>query len=61
MTGAGRRQGAEKRTLGLRVGIKACLFDLDGVLTQTARVHPAGVEAAQSAALDALHQGDCRV
>jgi beta-phosphoglucomutase family hydrolase len=26
-------------TLGLPDGIKACLFDLDGVLTQTAKVH----------------------
>jgi beta-phosphoglucomutase family hydrolase len=25
--------------LGLREGIRACLFDLDGVLTQTAKVH----------------------
>ena len=28
-------------TLGLPAGIRACLFDLDGVLTQTARVHAA--------------------
>jgi beta-phosphoglucomutase family hydrolase len=28
-------------TLGLPVGIRACLFDLDGVLTDTARVHAA--------------------
>ncbi|HEX3782487.1 MAG TPA: beta-phosphoglucomutase family hydrolase [Pseudonocardiaceae bacterium] len=28
-------------TLGLPAGIKACLFDLDGVLTQTAKVHAA--------------------
>ena len=27
--------------LGLPAGIRACLFDLDGVLTQTARVHAA--------------------
>jgi beta-phosphoglucomutase family hydrolase len=27
--------------LGLPAGIKACLFDLDGVLTQTAKVHAA--------------------
>jgi beta-phosphoglucomutase family hydrolase len=27
--------------LGLPTGIKACLFDLDGVLTQTAKVHAA--------------------
>jgi beta-phosphoglucomutase-like phosphatase (HAD superfamily) len=25
--------------LGLPVGIRACLFDLDGVLTQTAKLH----------------------
>jgi beta-phosphoglucomutase family hydrolase len=29
------------RRLGLPDGIEACLFDLDGVLTQTARVHAA--------------------
>jgi beta-phosphoglucomutase family hydrolase len=27
--------------LGLRAGVTACLFDLDGVLTQTAKVHAA--------------------
>jgi beta-phosphoglucomutase family hydrolase len=27
--------------LGLPVGVRACLFDLDGVLTQTAKVHAA--------------------
>src|SRR5207237_4240634 len=27
--------------LGLPTGVRACLFDLDGVLTQTARVHAA--------------------
>ena len=27
--------------LGLPDGIEACLFDLDGVLTQTAKVHAA--------------------
>src|SRR5918911_218186 len=27
--------------LGLPDGVRACLFDLDGVLTQTARVHAA--------------------
>jgi beta-phosphoglucomutase-like phosphatase (HAD superfamily) len=31
--------------LGLPSGIRACLFDLDGVLTQTARVHAAAWEA----------------
>src|ERR671922_2303540 len=36
---SGRRKGA--RGLGLPAGIRACLFDLDGVLTQTARVHAA--------------------
>jgi beta-phosphoglucomutase family hydrolase len=29
------------RTLGLPDGVTACLFDLDGVLTQTAKVHAA--------------------
>jgi beta-phosphoglucomutase family hydrolase len=29
------------RRLGLPVGIRACLFDLDGVLTQTAKLHAA--------------------
>jgi beta-phosphoglucomutase family hydrolase len=32
---------ADARTLGLPADIDACLFDLDGVLTQTARVHAA--------------------
>jgi beta-phosphoglucomutase family hydrolase len=32
---------ADARTLGLPAGIRACLFDLDGVLTKTARVHAA--------------------
>jgi beta-phosphoglucomutase-like phosphatase (HAD superfamily) len=27
--------------LGLPDGVRACLFDLDGVLTQTAKVHAA--------------------
>src|SRR5450759_5872015 len=31
--------GADRSSLGLPPGISACLFDLDGVLTQTARVH----------------------
>ena len=31
----------ERETLGLPSSIRACLFDLDGVLTQTARVHDA--------------------
>jgi beta-phosphoglucomutase family hydrolase len=31
----------DNRRLGLPAGIRACLFDLDGVLTQTARVHAA--------------------
>jgi beta-phosphoglucomutase-like phosphatase (HAD superfamily) len=30
-----------RRRLGLPAGIRACLFDLDGVLTQTARLHAA--------------------
>jgi len=30
---------ADRSSLGLRPNIAACLFDLDGVLTQTARVH----------------------
>ena len=31
--------------LGLPDGVTACLFDLDGVLTQTAKVHDRGLEA----------------
>ncbi len=31
--------GADRGSLGLPSNIAACLFDLDGVLTQTARVH----------------------
>src|SRR5438094_5574954 len=38
-------QPHERRThpamVGLPEGVRACLFDLDGVLTQTARVHAA--------------------
>jgi beta-phosphoglucomutase family hydrolase len=30
-----------RRRLGLPAGIRACLFDLDGVLTQTSRLHAA--------------------
>jgi beta-phosphoglucomutase family hydrolase len=41
LTGAEHGQAAEARPLGLPAGIRACLFDLDGVLTQTARVHAA--------------------
>ena len=39
-----RRASAEPQTLsklGLPDGVRACLFDLDGVLTQTAKVHAA--------------------
>src|SRR5205814_5543513 len=32
---------ADTATLGLPAGIRACLFDLDGVLTPTARIHAA--------------------
>jgi beta-phosphoglucomutase-like phosphatase (HAD superfamily) len=41
--GRGRRTGA--RGLGLPPATRACLFDLDGVLTQTARVHAAAWKA----------------
>ena len=33
--------GTVSRVLGLPAGVRACLFDLDGVLTQTAKVHSA--------------------
>jgi beta-phosphoglucomutase family hydrolase len=33
--------GTAKQTLGLPDGTRACLFDLDGVLTQTAKLHAA--------------------
>jgi beta-phosphoglucomutase family hydrolase len=33
--------GKDRVVLGLPEGIQACLFDLDGVLTQTAKVHAA--------------------
>jgi len=36
-----RDQSLRSRLLGLPGGIRACLFDLDGVLTKTARVHAA--------------------
>jgi beta-phosphoglucomutase family hydrolase len=35
------RWGTVPPVLGLRDGVTACLFDLDGVLTQTAKVHAA--------------------
>jgi beta-phosphoglucomutase family hydrolase len=41
MTEAGRRRDFDERRLGLPAGTRACLFDLDGVLTDTARVHAA--------------------
>jgi beta-phosphoglucomutase family hydrolase len=31
----------EAQMLGLPIGVRACLFDLDGVVTQTAKVHAA--------------------
>jgi beta-phosphoglucomutase family hydrolase len=40
-SGAEHGKAEEARLLGLPAGIRACLFDLDGVLTQTARVHAA--------------------
>jgi beta-phosphoglucomutase family hydrolase len=41
LVSSSRTNSQEGGRLGLRPGIKACLFDLDGVLTQTARVHAA--------------------
>jgi beta-phosphoglucomutase family hydrolase len=41
MTEAGRRRDFDERRLGLPAGTRACLFDLDGVLTDTARLHAA--------------------
>src|ERR1700730_6683848 len=38
---AGVRWGTVWPVLGLPIGVTACLFDLDGVLTQTAKVHAA--------------------
>ena len=35
------RRGTGADVLGLPAGVRACLFDLDGVLTQTAQVHRA--------------------
>ena len=35
------RPPAAAEELGLPAGIRACLFDLDGVLTQTAQLHDA--------------------
>ena len=39
--GAAGRLGTVRRMLGLPEGTRACLFDLDGVLTDTASVHAA--------------------
>ena len=41
----GRRCACAERRLGLPDSIRACLFDLDGVLTQTANVHYGRLEA----------------
>jgi beta-phosphoglucomutase family hydrolase len=35
------REPHTRQTLGLPAAVRACLFDLDGVLTQTAKVHAA--------------------
>jgi len=40
-TGPERRENQGSPVLGLPNSIRACLFDLDGVLTQTAKVHAA--------------------
>jgi beta-phosphoglucomutase family hydrolase len=40
-TGSGRREPVRSAAVGLPATIRACLFDLDGVLTDTARVHAA--------------------
>jgi len=37
----GLRVPGDAQRLGLPGGIRACLFDLDGVFTQTAKVHAA--------------------
>jgi beta-phosphoglucomutase family hydrolase len=34
-------RGHEAQSLGLTVGVRACLFDLDGVLAKTAKLHAA--------------------
>jgi beta-phosphoglucomutase family hydrolase len=44
-------------TLGLPNGVKACLFDLDGVLTQTAKVHAAAWKTMFDAFLEARSAG----
>ena len=44
--------------LGLPDGIRACLFDLDGVLTQTARVHRAAWRETFDGVLRARHGDD---
>ena len=40
-TGSGRVDPAAVRALGLVQGVRGCLFDLDGVVTKTAKVHAA--------------------
>jgi beta-phosphoglucomutase family hydrolase len=49
--------GAEGARLGLPSGIRACLFDLDGVLTQTAAVHRAAWKETFDPILAAAGQG----
>src|SRR6185295_11020274 len=48
-----RRTAARHLMLGLPDSIRACLFDLDGVLTQTAKVHAAAWKEMFDAFLEA--------
>ena len=47
----------EAQSLGLPAGVRACLFDLDGVLTQTAKLHAAAWKEAFDAFLATRAQG----
>ncbi len=52
--------GETARRLGLPDGIRACLFDLDGVLTDTAAVHQAAWKQMFDAFLQSHGSGDTR-
>ena len=52
-----RERGRDREPWACRSGIRACLFDLDGVLTQTAKVHAAAWKEMFDAYLRARSSG----
>jgi beta-phosphoglucomutase family hydrolase len=55
---AARRAGTVALVLGLPDGVRACLFDMDGVLTRTATVHEAAWKRTFDQFLRATHPGE---